>query len=99
MNLVNQILRRTEGSGIPHFILDHLAFRLSDGAYTKVFARAVSAWVEREMSPLKRLALLQERKQRVLSLIDRSAHGAGTADFEAACAADRYASRWALLTD
>jgi hypothetical protein len=95
MNLVNAVLCRTHGAGIPHFILDHLALRLSTRSYEKVFARAVSAWLVKDEDPARRLATLRIRKQRALSLIDQSKTG----DFRALVAGDPDAARWALIGD
>ncbi len=99
MALVNAVLRRTHGGGIPHLILDHLALRLSDEAYAVVFARAVDGWVEREPSPVKRLELLSHRKQRFLHFVERSARCTSAREFETIRAADPDATRWALVSD
>jgi hypothetical protein len=93
MNLVNALLCRVHGAGIPHFVLDLLALRLSTGAYEKIFARAVSAWLSKDPDPARRLADLRERKRRALVLIDRSSAG----NIGNLIAADRDAGRWALL--
>jgi hypothetical protein len=95
MNLVNAVLCRSHGAGIPHLILDHLALRLSTRGYEKIFARAVSAWVVNDEDPVRRLAALRNRKTRSLSLIDRSKTG----DLRSLVTDDPDAARWALLMD
>lgn len=98
MNLVNRVLSRARGAGIPHLLLDHLALRLSEAAYARVFRRAVEAWTV-EGAPAARLGALSERKRQFFELI----HGLSAAsDPEAArglVAASPSAARAALLLD
>lgn len=44
MNIVNWLLRRVLGAGIPHLLLDQLALRFELGAYQSLFSRAARAW-------------------------------------------------------
>jgi hypothetical protein len=93
MNLVNAVLARLHGAGIPHFILDHMALRVSTPTYEEIFARAVSAWLVAEGQPARRLATLSDRKTRVLSFIERSK----SENLGALVTNDPEAARWALL--
>jgi hypothetical protein len=97
MNLVNAMLSRVAGSGIPHLLLDHLALRMSAEAYERVFDAAVRAFAVVEDDPAKRLNVLRERRSRSFSLIDRL--GACTTDAQAreALRADPEAAAWALV--
>ena len=63
--MVNSILNRVLGSGIPHLILDHLAMRFDSTDYVKLFKRAVTSWTTTES---KSLARHQERSQKRLEL-------------------------------
>jgi hypothetical protein len=68
MNVVNALLRKLGGAGIPHLVLDQLALRLDEAAYSRVFARAVNAWTVRG-SPLERYRALTERKSRYFAVL------------------------------
>jgi hypothetical protein len=94
MNLVNAVLERSHGAGIPHLVLDHLALRLSDEAYEEAFRRAVAGFAVSEDDPARRLAMLDERKRRSFAVIE--AFGAG-ATLEEASASDPDGARWALV--
>ena len=69
MNLVNLVLKRSHGAGMPHQILDHFALRLSEHAYEKVFATAVQEYVLSATSPIDRHRDLGARKQRAYGFI------------------------------
>lgn len=71
MSLVNHVLRRALGAGMPHHVLDHLALRLSSTAYTRVFAAAVRGWVVRDDSPVRRTLELVSRKRRAFDFLGR----------------------------
>jgi hypothetical protein len=90
MNLVNAVAKRAHGAGLPHLLLDHLALRLSTGAYQEVFGRAIRSFALCEPDPARRLGELLERKRRSLALIERLASGQ-------APSGDPDAARWALL--
>lgn len=98
MNLVNRALSRSHGSGIPHLLLDHLALRLSEGAYARVFRRAVGAWSV-SGSPAARFAALSERKRRFFELIQELAGANSEAEAGAISRASPDAARMALLLD
>lgn len=55
MNLVNAVLVKALGAGIPHLILDHFALRFSKEAYAKLFARAVRVYVANDTTASERL--------------------------------------------
>jgi hypothetical protein len=97
MALVNAVLRRTEGVGIPHLLLDHLALRLSSEAYERLFARAVAAYALAEPDPGRRLATLQDRTQRSWVTIRKLSEAEDEAARRAVVDADVAAARWALL--
>lgn len=99
MNLVNGILSRVIGAGIPHLVLDHLALRLSEHAYARIFARAVGAFAVVDDNPVRRLATLVTRKERSFSMIESLGRSKGAAESERVIAADPDAAMWALVTD
>ena len=63
--LINCVLNRLNGSGIPQLVLDHLALRLNVADYATVFGRAVAAW---STSASGALARHKERMQKRRSL-------------------------------
>jgi hypothetical protein len=70
MNLVNLVLSRSRGFGIPHLLLDQLALRLSESAYVQVFLRAQSA--HGFVGPAaERWAKLRQQKILAYALIER----------------------------
>ncbi|HEX7670853.1 MAG TPA: hypothetical protein VF395_14760 [Polyangiaceae bacterium] len=69
MSLVNHVLRRVSGAGIPHHVLDHLALRLGVGAYERAFRTAVEAWIVLDESPVRRTLELVARKRRAFDLL------------------------------
>jgi hypothetical protein len=92
MNVVNAVLRRTnerrgsEAAGIPHLVLDHLAFRLVPEAYQRVFALAVREWTA-SGSPAERARAYAERKRLYYDVVDR--FGKTRDDAEARAIAER----------
>jgi hypothetical protein len=89
MNIVNAVLARARGAGIPHLVLDHLALRLDEAAYLIAFARAVAHYAEPEADPVARLRMLSERKQRSFAVMRALDEGRQVDD--------RDGARWALL--
>lgn len=69
MNLVNGVLTRSIGAGMPHLILDQLALRFSASAYRNLFALAVRGHALKG-SPLARHRELMARKNRSFQLIE-----------------------------
>lgn len=69
MNLVNGVLTRVTGAGMPHLILDQLALRLSPAAYRRLFALAVEHYAI-PGSPIERYRKLAARKARWFALIE-----------------------------
>ncbi|HEX6272440.1 MAG TPA: hypothetical protein VFZ53_05350 [Polyangiaceae bacterium] len=99
MNLVNAALGRRTGSphgGIPHLVLDHLAFRLSPEAYRKVFELALREWVVTG-SPAERLHAYAERKRLYYGFVDSIAGSRDDAEAQALARASTRAARLALL--
>jgi hypothetical protein len=98
MNLVNAALgRRTpSASGVPHLILDHLAFRLAPDAYRKVFELAVREWSVTG-SPAERLHAYAERKRLYYGFVDSIAGSRDDDDARALARASTRAARLALL--
>jgi hypothetical protein len=70
MSLVNLLLARSQGAGIPHLLLDQLALRLSERAYVGSFLRAVSAHSSAG-TPSERWATLRDQKARSYALIEQ----------------------------
>lgn len=96
MNIINAMLTRVLGAGIPHLLLDHLALRMDRSAYVQVFRRAVGSWIVHEPDPVKRFGVLMDRKTRSNALIGEVA-AAETARIPVVIAKDPDAARWALI--
>ncbi len=77
MALVNHVLTRSHGVGIPHHILDHLALRLSPAAYERAFTCAVAGYALPGISSFERYRELASRKARFYSFVERVG-GAGS---------------------
>ena len=99
MNLVNAVLAQVVGAGIPHLVLDHLALRLSEAAYARIFARAVRAFAVADPEPSQRLATLMERKARCFALIESLGKSRNPSERNAIITSDPQAARWALVMD
>jgi hypothetical protein len=69
MSVVNHLLRRSHGAGIPHLVLDHLALRLSEEAYARAFTVAVDGWLVVGKSPVERYLDLIARKERCFGFL------------------------------
>jgi hypothetical protein len=96
MNLVNAVLARVAGAGMPHLVLDHVALRFAPSAYRRVFALAARQWCV-EGAPATRLGHLMRKKGAYFTLV---AELAKTADADAAAVLARSspeAARLALL--
>jgi hypothetical protein len=63
MNLVNLVLGRSHGAGMPHQVLDHFALRLTEPAYRRLFAVAIEEYVLRGAGPVERYQQLAHRKR------------------------------------
>lgn len=99
MNVVNTILGRATGVGIPHLVLDHLALRLSESAYQRVFARAVRAYSASSPDPSVRLTTLMDRKAASFTVIEALGRSSSTSEVQAALMSNPDGARWALLQD
>jgi hypothetical protein len=96
MNVVNAVLRELQGAGIPHLVLDQLALRFDEGAYARLFARAVNAWTVAG-SPLERYRALTERKARYFALLGALGPCSGVEDARPILNARRNDAALALL--
>jgi hypothetical protein len=99
MNLVNGVLSQALGGGMPHLILDHLAFRLSPEAYARVFRRAVDAYVEPSTSVTARYLRLASNRTRTFELIRQIGSASTLEEALALTQADTTTARLLLLTD
>jgi hypothetical protein len=70
MSVVNGLLAEGPSGGIPHLILDHLAFRLAPAAYRKVFELGARVWTATG-SPTERARLYGEKKHRYYAMVER----------------------------
>jgi hypothetical protein len=93
MNIVGYVLGLSHGAGMPHTILDHLALRLSEPAYERVFALAAEVGIV-QGGAAERWRVLAERKRRSFDFIARLGRGA---DPRAALRADPESARFALV--
>jgi hypothetical protein len=99
MNLVNRVLTRAFGAGMPHLFLDHLAFRLSPQAYARAFRRAVDAYLDTQPNVAARYLRLASNRTRTFALL-RQLEAASTLEHAAALArADAACARLLLLSD
>ena len=72
MNMVNWLLGRALGAGIPHLLLDPFAVRLQLEAYVQLFARSVANLIE-EAEPATRYRRLRDKKRLSFSGMQRVA--------------------------
>jgi hypothetical protein len=70
MNLVNAVLGRVMGVGMPHLVLDHVALRWAPVAYRRLFALAAEQWCV-PGAPAARLGRLVEMKRDYFTLVTR----------------------------
>jgi hypothetical protein len=70
MNLVNAVLTRVTGAGMPHLVLDHVALRWAPAAYRRLFALAVEVWSVGG-APAPRLGRLLAMKRDYFALVTR----------------------------
>lgn len=68
MNLVNAVLGRVTGAGMPHLVLDHVALRWAPLAYRRLFALAAGAWCVTG-APAARLTRLLAMKRDYFALV------------------------------
>ncbi len=99
MNLANHVVRRVAGAGIPHLMLDHLALRLSESAYERVFARATQAFAFPSQDPAERLATLLHRKNLSFKIIEQLGKTATQSESESVVRANPEAARFALVLE
>ncbi len=99
MNIVNHVLVRLLGAGVPHLMLDHLALRLSPGAYARVFRRCVDVYADARPGAPARYLRLAASRQRSFELTRLIAEADSLEQARAAVAADPVAARESLLLD
>jgi hypothetical protein len=96
MNLANLLLFRSHGAGMPHLLLDQLALRLSEPAYTTLFSRAIEAHCLAG-EPSERWAKLREKKARSYALIERLKAARDAAEAKQLASAEPLGASAALL--
>lgn len=96
MNLVNAVLARVTGAGMPHLVLDHLALRWSSVAYRRLFALAADAWCV-PGAPAQRLARLLALKRDYFALVARMTNTPDAAAARIAAETAPESARLALL--
>jgi hypothetical protein len=97
MNIVNHILVKTAGAGIPHLVLDHLALRLTPTAYFALMARCIKRYVEPSGSPAERYQALARRRGLAFALVDALRQADSLANARALAHADTEAAGCLLL--
>jgi len=96
MNLVNSVLARVTGAGMPHLVLDHLALRWSNAAYRRLFALAADVWCI-SGAPAQRLARLLAMKRDYFALVAQLTTAEDAAAARVAAETAPEAARLALL--
>ncbi|MCL2822797.1 MAG: Fic family protein [Polyangiaceae bacterium] len=99
MNLVNAVLKKAIGSGIPHLMLDHFALRLSRNAYERLFERATTNFASTETNPVERWKTLLKKNDQALRLITQLSHTQTPQQAETVTNENQEASKLALLAD
>ena len=99
MNLVNAVLGRGLGAGLPHLMLDHLAFRLSPVAHLRAFRRAVDAYVDPQPNAALRYLRLASNRARTFALARQVDTAPTLDDAWALCRADALGEKLLLLRD
>jgi hypothetical protein len=96
MNIVNAVLARVSGSGMPHLLLDHVALRFSPVAYRRLFALAAEGWCVAG-APAARLGELLRKKAEYFALVGQLASAADASAARVAAEMSPAAARLALL--
>jgi hypothetical protein len=100
MNIVNHVLVRLLGAGVPHLMLDHLALRLSPGAYARVFRRCVDVYADaRPGGVAARYLRLAASRRRSFELTRLITEAESLEQARAVAEADPEAARESLLLD
>ncbi len=97
--MINCLLNRTNGSGMPQVVLDHLALRFECADYQRLFGRAVAAWSTTESGPTARHQDRMRKRQLLDQLVAQL--DASKAETESASLSNDNpeAARLALLVD
>jgi len=93
MNIVGFVLGRSHGAGMPHGILDHLALRLSEPAYERVFRLAAEGGIVLG-TPAQRWRILAERKARTFAFVEQLSGAANPSEL---VRSERESARLALI--
>jgi hypothetical protein len=96
MNLVNAVLARVTGAGMPHLVLDHVALRWAPAAYRRLFAFAADVWCVGG-APAARLTQLFAMKRDYFALVQRLTTCTDAAEARVAAETAPEAARLALL--
>jgi hypothetical protein len=96
MNIVNAVLGRVLGAGMPHLLLDHVALRFSPVAYRRLFALAAEQWCV-SGTPAARLSELLRKKGDYFALVGQLAGATDAAAARVAAEMSPTAARLALL--
>lgn len=99
MSLANAVLHRALGRGMPHLMLDHLAFRLSEARYASAFGRAVAAYAEPAPSVAARYLTLAARRSAAFRLLDALSRAPSASHVASLVAQDEAGARALLLGD
>lgn len=99
MNIVNWVLVKWLGGGIPHLMLDHLALRLSAPAYATVFRRCVDAYVDSEPSAAGRYLRSASNRARAFACTSRLSAATSLPQARATLRDDPMAARLLMLED
>jgi hypothetical protein len=96
MNIVNAVLARVTGAGMPHLVLDHVALRWAPAAYRRLFALAADAWCVAG-APAARVSRLLTLKRDYFALVTHLNGAADADEARVAAATMPDAARLALL--
>ncbi len=97
--LVNCLLNRVNGSGIPQLVLDQLALRMTCEAYTRLFGRAVVTWSTSESGPLTRHKDRMQKRQVLDTFLSRLDESKVPPELMSVLREDPHGARLALLVD
>lgn len=99
MNLVNAMLKSRGHAEVPHLLLDHLALRLTESAYVRLFRRFIHHWSLDDVPVAMRHAHLMKQRSKLDSFVARLVPNMPHAQAESLCEAEPDAAGIALLRD
>jgi len=97
--LVNCLLNRIAGSGIPQLVLDHWALRMDCKAYTRLFCRAVTHWITSESGSLTRHRDRMQKRQVLDGFLVRLDEPKAQTELDSVSSGDPQGAQLALLSD